>query len=83
MFWLDEHCIGELGIYGQVTRKNADEAYLWAASRNLQERILELEELAPMAALLASPESSGIKGQAISVDGGYKVFEMAFGEIRY
>ncbi len=40
---------------------------------NLQRRILEPEELGPMAALLASPESAGITGQVISVDGGYKV----------
>ena len=40
---------------------------------NLQRRILEPEELAPMATLLAAPESSGITGQVISVDGGYKV----------
>ena len=42
-------------------------------SDNLQRRILEPEELAPMAALLAAPESAGITGQVISVDGGYKV----------
>lgn len=40
---------------------------------NLQRRILEPEELAPMAALLAAPDSAGITGQVISVDGGYKV----------
>ena len=40
---------------------------------NLQNRILEPEELGPMAALLAAPESAGITGQVISVDGGYKV----------
>ncbi len=42
-------------------------------AENLQQRILEPEELAPMAALLAAPESAGITGQVISVDGGYKV----------
>jgi len=40
---------------------------------NLQRRILEPEELAPMACLLALPESKGITGQVISVDGGYRV----------
>ena len=30
-------------------------------------------ELTPMAVLLASPDSAGITGQVISVDGGYKV----------
>jgi len=42
-------------------------------SENLQKRILEPEELGPMAALLAAPESAGITGQVISVDGGYGV----------
>jgi NAD(P)-dependent dehydrogenase (short-subunit alcohol dehydrogenase family) len=36
-------------------------------------RIIEPEELGPMAALLAARESGGITGQVISVDGGYKV----------
>ena len=40
---------------------------------NLQNRILEPDELGPMAALLAAPESAGITGQVISVDGGYMV----------
>ncbi len=40
---------------------------------NLLKRILEPEELGPMAALLAAPESAGVTGQVISVDGGYKV----------
>jgi meso-butanediol dehydrogenase / (S,S)-butanediol dehydrogenase / diacetyl reductase len=43
------------------------------ARDNLLGRILEPEELGPMAALLAAPESAGITGQVISVDGGYKV----------
>jgi NAD(P)-dependent dehydrogenase (short-subunit alcohol dehydrogenase family) len=42
-------------------------------SENLQRRILEPDELGPMAVLLASPDSAGITGQVISVDGGYKV----------
>ena len=44
-----------------------------AESDNLQRRILEPEELGPMAALLASEESAGITGQVISVDGGFGV----------
>lgn len=44
-----------------------------AESENLQKRVLEPEELGPMAALLASEEAAGITGQVISVDGGYKV----------
>jgi NAD(P)-dependent dehydrogenase (short-subunit alcohol dehydrogenase family) len=44
-----------------------------AERTNLQHRILEPEEIAPMAALLASEESSGVTGQIINVDGGYMV----------
>jgi 3-hydroxybutyrate dehydrogenase/3-oxoacyl-[acyl-carrier protein] reductase len=44
-----------------------------AAAESLQNRVLEPEELGPMATLLASPEAAGITGQVISVDGGYKV----------
>jgi NAD(P)-dependent dehydrogenase (short-subunit alcohol dehydrogenase family) len=42
-------------------------------SENLQKRILEPDELGPMAVLLAAQESHGITGQVISVDGGYGV----------
>ena len=48
-------------------------AKAFLARDNILGRILEPEELAPMAALLAAPESGGITGQVISVDGGYKV----------
>ena len=44
-----------------------------AASESLQHRILEADELAGMATLLAGPDGRGITGQVISVDGGYKV----------
>ena len=50
-----------------------DEAKAASEAENLQQRILEPDELGPMAALLAAPESAGITGQVISVDGGYKV----------
>jgi NAD(P)-dependent dehydrogenase (short-subunit alcohol dehydrogenase family) len=45
----------------------------FAESENLQHRVLEPDELGPMAVLLASEESAGVTGQVISVDGGYKV----------
>jgi meso-butanediol dehydrogenase/(S,S)-butanediol dehydrogenase/diacetyl reductase len=48
-------------------------AKAFLARDNLLGRILEPEELGPMAALLAAPESGGITGQVISVDGGYRV----------
>ena len=53
------------GVGGSV-----DDARAYAESSNLQGRVLEPEELAPMAVLLASPAGGGITGQVISVDGG-------------
>jgi 3-hydroxybutyrate dehydrogenase/3-oxoacyl-[acyl-carrier protein] reductase len=44
-----------------------------AAQENLQRRVLEADELAGMATLLAADDGRGITGQVISVDGGYKV----------
>lgn len=44
-----------------------------AEAENIQHRILEPDELGPMAVLLASEEAKGITGQVISVDGGYRV----------
>ena len=44
-----------------------------AENENLQKRVLEPEELGPMAALLAAEDAAGITGQVVSVDGGYKV----------
>ena len=58
---------------GRAMGISADEAHALRAAENLQDRVLEPEELGPMASLLAAPESAGITGQVISVDGGYKV----------
>ncbi|MDE2965933.1 MAG: SDR family NAD(P)-dependent oxidoreductase [Chloroflexota bacterium] len=58
---------------GRAAGISAEEAHAWRAGENLQNRVLEPEELGPMAALLSAPESGGITGQVISVDGGYKV----------
>ncbi len=44
-----------------------------AEGDNLQHRVLEPDELGPMAVLLLSDEARGITGQVISVDGGYRV----------
>ncbi len=53
------------------TTAEAEEAR--AAGENLQRRVLEADELAGMATLLAGDDGRGITGQVISVDGGYKV----------
>lgn len=57
---------------GLRQRREVEPGY-WDPPPNLQQRILEPEELAPMAVLLASTEGAGITGQVISVDGGYRV----------
>ena len=44
-----------------------------AKVHTVQGRVIEPEELVPMAVLLASPAGAAITGQVISVDGGYKV----------
>ena len=50
-----------------------EEAMADAHRDNVQHRVLEPEELAGMATLLASDEGAGITGQVISVDGGYRI----------
>jgi NAD(P)-dependent dehydrogenase (short-subunit alcohol dehydrogenase family) len=50
-----------------------DEAIQSAEAENAQHRVLEPEELAGMATLLASDDGAGITGQVISVDGGYRL----------
>jgi 3-hydroxybutyrate dehydrogenase/3-oxoacyl-[acyl-carrier protein] reductase len=44
-----------------------------SARESAQNRVLEPEELAGMATLLASADGSGITGQMIAVDGGYRL----------
>jgi len=53
--------------------ENAAAARKKAEEDCLQNRIMEPEELGPMAVLLASEEAASITGQVISVDGGFKV----------
>jgi NAD(P)-dependent dehydrogenase (short-subunit alcohol dehydrogenase family) len=57
----------------RAQHRTPEEVRARAEAENLQHRILEPEELGPMAALLASPAGAGITGQVISVDGGYRV----------
>ena len=52
---------------------DAEGARRKASAENLQNRVLEPDELGPMATLLASSDAAGITGQVISVDGGYGV----------
>ena len=58
---------------GQALNISAAAFKALAESENVQKRILEPDELGPMAVLIASEESAGITGQVLSVDGGYRV----------
>ncbi len=51
----------------------AAEAKAAAEAENAQRRILDPEELTPMAVLLCSDAGAGITGQVIAVDGGYRL----------
>ena len=50
-----------------------EEAQRRAEADNAQRRVLEPDELAPMALLLCSDAGAGITGQVINVDGGYRL----------
>jgi NAD(P)-dependent dehydrogenase (short-subunit alcohol dehydrogenase family) len=50
-----------------------EQAQAKAARESAQNRVLEPEELAGMATLLASADGRGITGQVIGVDGGYRL----------
>jgi NAD(P)-dependent dehydrogenase (short-subunit alcohol dehydrogenase family) len=62
--------------FEKVAQRNGttvDDAMAVAHADNAQHRVLEPEELAGMATLLASDDGAGITGQVISVDGGYRL----------
>lgn len=58
---------------GMAWGTDAKGAQVRAAAETIQNRVLEPEELAPMAVFLASEDSAGMTGQVVSVDGGYKI----------
>jgi NAD(P)-dependent dehydrogenase (short-subunit alcohol dehydrogenase family) len=54
-------------------RGGIESAQAKAAAQSVQPRILEPEEMVPMALLLCGPAGAGITGQVVNVDGGHKV----------
>ena len=58
---------------GRAKGVSAAQARADAEAESAQRRVLEPDELVPMAVLLASEAGGGITGQVISVDGGYRL----------
>ncbi|HLX37244.1 MAG TPA: SDR family NAD(P)-dependent oxidoreductase [Candidatus Binataceae bacterium] len=60
-------------MLGAMSGVSAAEAKKDAENHNIQKRIVEPDELGPMAAFLSSDAAGAITGQVISVDGGFMV----------
>jgi len=60
-------------MLGAMSGVSAAEAKKDAENHNIQRRIVEPDELGPMAAFLSSDAAGAITGQVISVDGGFMV----------
>lgn len=65
--------LADWNVLGMLSGVSPEEAKRSAENENIQNRIVEPDELGPMAALLASDAASAITGQVVSVDGGYMV----------
>ena len=66
----DERTRDNARIMAEKTGKSVDDILKIFASSAPQNRLIEAEEVASLACLIAAPEMSGMTGQAINVDGG-------------
>ena len=66
----DERTRDNARIMADKTGKSVDDILKTFASSAPQKRLIEAEEVASLACLIAAPEMSGMTGQAINVDGG-------------
>lgn len=66
----DERTRENARIMGENTGKGADAVLKLFAVAAPQNRLIDASEVAELACLIASPEMSGMTGQAINVDGG-------------
>ena len=70
--WTNTRLVNWAGM-GRARGISADEAKAWAAAQAIQDRIVEPDELGPIAALLCSDAGSAITGQVVRADGGFMV----------
>lgn len=66
----DERTRENARIMAEKTGKSADDVVKLFAAAAPQNRLIDASEVAELACLIASPEMSGMTGQAINVDGG-------------
>jgi len=66
----DERTRENARVMAEKTGKSVDDILTVFASSAPQKRLIEAEEVAALACLIASPAMSGMTGQAINVDGG-------------